>query len=201
MALAAAAALIGWSSIIVARSREKNAQLRLGQLAPADSAIEFHFFVSAGQSDFRKPVVGDALARFRDVADPPRRIQIWRSIDPRARCRPAWCRRPIQATSSCPTGSLPPCAKASCDGLAVHGSLEIGDVIHFSKRALVRIVGVASIRTGAFALGDELGDRAVVSPAFDPALRRVCGPPEAASSSRCLPLVRRGGGGCNRRQQ
>src|SRR6478672_9990394 len=59
VALGSAAALIGWSSLAVARSQEQNVRLRLGELRPADRAIAFQYFTGAGEPDFRAQAVDD----------------------------------------------------------------------------------------------------------------------------------------------
>ena len=64
LALSASAALIGWSSVIVARAQERSVQLRLGARQPSQRAIAFRYFTAAGQPDFREPTSTAALRSF-----------------------------------------------------------------------------------------------------------------------------------------
>jgi hypothetical protein len=174
VALGSAAALIGWSSIVVARSQEQNVRLRLGALRPADRAITFQYFTGAGQPDFRAQAVTDALGAFRDVADAPHRIQIWRSLDPNSTLATRIVTTARGDDVVLRDGRLPgPCTSAVCEAVAVNGVLRLGDEIAFTPRTRVRIVGTGVIRPGIFNLGDELGDRAVVVPTMNARLRKL----------------------------
>lgn len=179
LALAAAAALIGWSSIAAAVSHRENVRLRLSEVPPAERAIQVAYFVPSGQSDTRGRSVSAFFRKFAAVTGPVRQIAIWHDIAPgislfrpadpardvivtRGRL-PSGCRRePVPASeieSASPVGEsrLPvrPRMRTVCESLALAATFAIGDLIPLGKETFARVVGHGALDGEAFPRGSE----------------------------------------------
>src|SRR5919204_325619 len=82
VALAAAAALIGWSSLTAATSQESNVRTQLERLPPGLRSFEVVYFTVPPEADSRAATVRETVAGFRDVTGPVRQIRVWHSIEP-----------------------------------------------------------------------------------------------------------------------
>src|SRR5437867_4458094 len=82
IALAAAAGLVGWSSLTAATAQEQSVRDRPKSLPPGQRSLEVVYFDVAAEPDLRAPAIRGAFAAFDDVTKPAHRIQISHSIVP-----------------------------------------------------------------------------------------------------------------------
>ena len=139
-------------------------RLRLAALPTGERAISFRSFSGVGVGEYADPAIADALASFRDVTGPQHRAQVWSSVDPSSPLATRLVQLADPGDVVLGAGRMPAACTTGrpCDGLALHGRLQLGQIIRFSPRAIVRIVGIGAIRPGTLDLGDALGERALL---------------------------------------
>src|SRR5437867_9245289 len=81
-ALAGAGALIGSSSLTAALAQERSVRVELGSLPARYRSIHVRYYTLPLEGDFRAAAVGQALEGFATFTTPPRRVQVWHSIEP-----------------------------------------------------------------------------------------------------------------------
>jgi hypothetical protein len=173
-ALAAAAALIGWSSLTAATSQEDNVRTQLERLPPGQRSLEVVYFTVPPEKYFRAPPVGDTVAGFSDVTGPARRVRVWHSIE---RGNPLGTRIvQVDALSSevaVEQGRLPSSCGQTCEAFALTGHDRPGSHVRLGPRVTATIVGRGNLRPGLLPDPTELGRRALLVSRLSPALRRI----------------------------
>lgn len=164
LALAAASALIGWSSLAAARSHETSVHLRLSELPPRYRSLRVVYFTLPGETDFRAPVVASALHGFSSLTSAPHRVRVWHSIE---RNKPDGTRLVVAARPErdvvLSDGRLPHgCEGAICEALALSGSRQVGERVPLGKGRFALIVGRGTMRPVALPDATELGSRALL---------------------------------------
>lgn len=159
LALAAAAALIGWSSVSATRAHEKNVRLRLDEVSFAERSFQAAYTIEVRGSDWAAEPVEASLAKLADVTEPPNRIRIWH-----AKGATAGGIRFVEAPDVVlAAGRLPSdCAVGVCDALALAGEFRVGELVPFEEGATVRVVGLGSLPPAALPDPEELGSRALL---------------------------------------
>ncbi|MDQ3867275.1 MAG: hypothetical protein M3304_10725 [Actinomycetota bacterium] len=176
LALAAAADLVGWSSVAGALSQEENVRVRLSQARSDERSVAVVYHVPVGERDLRR---GDVDAVFEDLADvtePARRVSMLHSVGPAGIRLVAVGdpERDVELTR----GRLPATCRAGlCDGLAIAGPFRIGQRIALGRDLSVRLVGRGSVRREVLPVDSktltqmpDLTDQAVLVPDFGPPL-------------------------------
>src|SRR5919201_2321943 len=81
VSFAAAGGLIGFASLTAAVSQEQNVRRQLRELSPSARSIHVTLFMLPGEGDARTLGALTALRGFGDVAEPPRRVRVWHSLE------------------------------------------------------------------------------------------------------------------------
>ena len=81
-AVAAACALIGWSSVGAALAQERNVRLRIGEVTPAERSVQVVYHLATGDSDREYPRVAAFFRSLRDVTGVPRSYTVWHRVVP-----------------------------------------------------------------------------------------------------------------------
>src|SRR5919199_1263168 len=162
-AVGGAGALVGWSSLAAAHAQERNVHLRLRALSPAKRAVRVVYTTAPLDGDRYAETVRRALARLRDVTEPPRLVRVWHPLAPAdergtrvvVAGRP---RRDVEVDA----GRLPrACTSDLCEGLSLAGRHRIGERVRLGS-IMVLIVGRGSLDPAALADRSLLGQRALL---------------------------------------
>src|ERR671935_1875220 len=142
VALAGAAALIGWSSLAAALAQEQNVRLRLGALAAPARSVQVVYFTLPGEPDVRAQPVASALRALAPAVGASRRVRIWHSI---ARNDPLGTRlvvaREPAADVVVRSGRLPRgCRAHVCEALALRGRAQLGERLRLGRAAAAVVV-------------------------------------------------------------
>jgi hypothetical protein len=161
LALGAAAALIGWSSVRSAIAHEENVRLRLDEAAIADRSFHIAYRIGAGGADWAEETVAGTFARLGAVTQPPIRTRIWHSRGATASgvrfvrsdaIALASGRRPV---ASCPGGI--------CETIALAGTFQVGQTVTVDEGTKVRVVGTGVLPPAALPDPEQLGRRALAA--------------------------------------
>jgi hypothetical protein len=180
IALAAAGALVGWSSLRAALAHEDAARLRLAELPPVERSLAVLHNVPALRFDRKADEIRRTLGALADVTETPRRFQVWHS----ERVTESGLRLAVtgnlRADTVISTGRLPAgCNGRVCEALAIRGDFDPGQRVALGHGAVARVVGRGSLRPEALPdtarLGARivLGNRTLLIRRLDPPLRRV----------------------------
>ncbi|HEY3184081.1 MAG TPA: hypothetical protein VGJ77_14665 [Gaiellaceae bacterium] len=178
LALAAAAGLVGWSSVEAALAQETSVRLRLAERPPGARSFRVVAFTQPGAPD-RRAEIERAFAGLRDVTAPARSVRVWHSIDPNdaAGTRLVTVRERddlVLESGRRPHG----CRGDVCEVVVLTGNEELGARVPLRRAATALVVGRGRLRTGILPSTTELGARALY-------VRSVGGP--------LAPLVRNDG--------
>jgi hypothetical protein len=184
IALAGAAGLIGWGGLAASLAQESNVRQTLRELPPPARALRVVHYTSPQAKDANAVVVANELRAFGDVTTRTRHVQVWHSIAPEdARgIRIVFARGQVFAEQ----GRLPRgCNDGVCEALALRGSYRRGQLLHLhdtlytprgrARRidALIRIVGLGSLRSDALSDSSELGAHALFMRGLTKPLRKL----------------------------
>jgi len=163
LAFAAAAALIGWSSLAAALAQERSVRLRLAELPQTERAIRVFSYTLPLEADSRAMTIALAIAAFRDVTDKPRRVTIWHPISPPDErgvrlVVPVNPAEDVELTA----GRLPAnCGDRTCEALALAGRFQLGERVRLGQTT-VRVVGLGALRREVLPGRADLGSRALL---------------------------------------
>jgi hypothetical protein len=168
LAIGAAGALLGWSSLTAASAQEDSVQVRLAQLPPAQRAFRVTYFRLPLEPDNRAGPVAAAFARVAKLTRPPHRLRISHSIDPG---NPLGTRVVVADDAAHDVlvrrGRLPrECTASRCEALALGRRAEVGRRVRLGRRLSALIVGVGSLRSGLLDDPTELGRRPLFLPSL-----------------------------------
>ena len=177
-AVAAAAGLVGWSSVAAALSQEENVRLRLSGVRSDERSLQVVYHLQAGEGDWRKRDVDALFRKFAEVTEPPRRVSMRHSVgrtDTRLVAADD-AKRDVAVSS----GRLPGgCRAGTCEALSLAGRFRIGQTIALRPKLFVRIVGRGSLRPAALPVESDtlthtpdLTDEALLVRNLDPPLVR-----------------------------
>jgi hypothetical protein len=180
IALAAAGALVGWSSLRAALAHEDAVRLRLAELPPVERSLAVLHSVPALRSDGKADEIRRTLGALADVTAAPRRLQVWHSERVTESGLRLALTGNLRADTLISTGRLPAgCDGRVCEALAIRGEFGLGQRVALGHGALARVVGRGSLRPEALPatarLGARivLGDRTLLVRRLDPPLQRV----------------------------
>jgi len=174
-ALAGAGALIGSSSLTAALAQEKSVRVELGSLPTRYRSIHVRYYTLPLEGDFRAPAVEQSLRGFASSTMPPRRIQIWHSIEP---ARPNGLRLVIAMAPRrdvrVMTGRLPRgCRGRTCEAVVLSGRWRLGARIALPRHRFAVVVGRGSLTPDALPDRGQLGRQALLVHSLGPPLRRL----------------------------
>ena len=174
-AFAAAAGLIGYSSLTAALSQEDNVRAQLAERPPGGRSLQVLYFTLPLEQDFRAANVAGTFAEFADVTGPARRIRIWHSIEAdNPRGTRLVVARDTQRTVRLSTGRLPrECNDKVCDAVVLNARHDVGDRVPLGNGVSALIVGRGSLRRGLLGDPSQLGDRPLFLPRLTPPLERL----------------------------
>ena len=101
-----------------------------------------------GEGDARTLGALTALRGFGDVAEPPRRVRVWHSLE---RNNPLGLRLVVAAQPDVVVarGRQPAgCGGRICEALALRGRFRVGALVPLARGVTARIVGLGSLRPG-----------------------------------------------------
>lgn len=154
VSLAAAAGLIGWSSIAAALSQEENVRLRLSEVGSDERSLQVVYHLPVGAGDLRQGDVDAFFRKFAEVTEAPRRVSMLHSVGPNG-VRLVAVGEP-ERDVAISSGRLPTgCTARSCEALALAGTFRVGQTIALGPKVSVRIVGRGSVRPPALPLDSE----------------------------------------------
>jgi hypothetical protein len=175
-ALAAAGALIGWSSVAAALAQEDNVRLRLREMPPDQRAIQvvYHLvpFEPPESAGLKQTAVSVLLSDFADVRESAHRVQIWQPIEEGVRLVVAEDPGEDVAVAN---GRLPSgCIRRVCEAFALGTEFRPGNRVSLGGRAAVLVVGRGSLspqavpsEPNALASIPDPGDRALLVPSIE----------------------------------
>jgi hypothetical protein len=160
LALAGAAALIGWSSISAALAHEENVRLRLQEAALQDRSFHVAYTIEALGSDWAADPVAASLDRLGPVIGPAAHVRIWHS-----RGATSGGVRFVAAEDIVVSAGRAPsagCPRGVCETLALAGDYQVGQLVRIDEEMSVRVVGTGSLPAAALPNPEELGRRALL---------------------------------------
>jgi hypothetical protein len=164
LALAAAGALIGWSSIAAALAQDRNVELRLGELAPGYRAVHVAYNTLPFESDLRGERAELAFRSFADSTGPVGSVRVWHSIETNkpAGIRVVVARDPVHDVVVT-RGRLPAgCDANVCEVLALTERGRVGRRIRLPEGRTGLVVGRGSLRPGTLPSASLLGSHALL---------------------------------------
>jgi hypothetical protein len=175
LALAAAGALLGWSSLTAATSQEQSVRVRMNALTPGDRSFQVVYFTVPPESDVRAQTVRDVAASFADVAMPAHRIRISHSIEPGdPRGTRIVLPDDLESDVVVDRGRLPAtCGPRICETLALTGDARVGTRLRLSPETTAVVVGRGSLRPGLLRDRSELERRALLVRSLSDPLQAV----------------------------
>jgi hypothetical protein len=180
IALAAAGALVGGSSLRAALAHEDAVRLRLAELSPVERSLAVLHNVPALRTDGKADEIRRTLGALADVTATPRRFQVWHSERVTESGLRLAVTGDLRADTLIRTGRLPAgCDGRVCEALAIRGEFGLGQRVALGHGAVARVVGRGSLRPEALPdtarLGARivLGDRTLLVRRLDPPLQRV----------------------------
>jgi hypothetical protein len=167
--LAAAGALIGWSSLGAALAQEKNVRAQLQSVPPTYRSLRVRYYTLPLEGDFRAGRVEKLFHDFADVTRPPGRVQIWHSLDPND---PNGLRLAVAAHPrtdvELDAGRLPrSCSGRVCEAVVLRGRGQLGDRIALGKGRTAAVVGHGSLRPEALPDRTELARETLLIRSLD----------------------------------
>jgi hypothetical protein len=175
LAVASATGLIGWSSLAAALSQEDNVQVGLGNLPPAQRAVEAVSFYPPGEIPSASRQARELFDSLADVVEPPHRLLIGHPVAPSNDSGvrivvDAQPRRDIALSE----GRYPTaCHEQICEAVAVHGQFRLGQRVALDANLSAVVVGFAAIQPSALADRSQLGRRALVVASLDRPVRAL----------------------------
>jgi hypothetical protein len=161
LALAAAAGLIGWSSVETSLAQETSVQLRLAERPPGARSFRVVAFTQAGAPDSR-PTIERAFSGLRDVTAPARSVRVWHSIDPDDAAGIRLVTIGERDDLVLDAGRRPRgCRGRVCEVVVLTGTGRLGDRVPLRRSAVALVVGRGRLRAGILPSTTELGSRAL----------------------------------------
>ena len=161
VAVAAAAALIGWSGVAATLAHEENVRLRLGEVSPGDRSLQIAYYVPPSQPDTRAATAATFFREFAPVTTPVRRVRIWHTVAPGVSLyMPAKPAEDVIVTK----GRLPSaCRGRVCEVLSLGNTFRLGQRVRLQRGRSALVVGRGSLHEEAYPFPSEalLGAREV----------------------------------------
>jgi hypothetical protein len=175
LAIAGAAALIGWSSLIAALAQERNVRVRLAELPPSERSLQVVYQRFAASDDRVGPVVAGVYDDVADVTEPARRVRIWRPIAPADErgVRIVVARDVAADGTVAAERRLGGCSRSVCEALALTGAFRRGERVPLGRGVVARVVGRGALEPAARPGASQLGRRALLVRGVERPLRRV----------------------------
>lgn len=163
-AFGAAAALIGWGSIVAASSQDDSVRQALGQRHPSFQVL---YYMQPLESDFRAREVNDDFAALARFTSPAHRIRITHSLDPTDPLGPrvVTAREP-RSDVAVQDGRLP---RTSGEVLVLRGAAHIGDRVTIGGVS-ARVVGTGTLAQGVLDDPSELSRETYLMRSYPPRL-------------------------------
>ena len=158
LALAGAAALIGWSSVAAALSHEENVRLRFVELSPTDRTVQVVYSNAPREQDANAISVREVFGDLAGVVTPPRHVRLWHAKGATLSGLRLATAEDAAATVLATTGRLPSsCRRGGCEALALAGSFRIGQRVRLADGFALSIVGLGSLHPEALPDSSRLG--------------------------------------------
>jgi hypothetical protein len=165
LALAGAAALMGWSSLAAALSHEENVRLRFEELAPIDRTVQVVYSNLPRQEDASAISVDEVFSDLEAVVEPPRRLRIWHAQGATISGLRLAATDDPATTVLATSGRLPSgCRRRGCEALALAGDFRLGQRVLLTEGFVLRIVGLGSLHPEALPDPSELGTHVLFIP-------------------------------------
>jgi len=175
LAAAAAAGLVGWSSLAAALAQEQNVRTHLRDTPETQRALRVVYFTQPLVPDSDGSTVAAAVRSFRDVTTAEHHVRIWHPVAPADErgTRLVVSDEP-GADVAVEAGRLPAsgCTSAGCPALALSGRYRLGERVRLGGTTL-RITGLGSLRPTALSDRAQVGNRALLVRSLDRPLRRL----------------------------
>src|SRR5205085_1953954 len=175
LASAAAAGLVGWSSLAAALAQEQNVRAHLRDTPETQRALRVVYFTQPLVPDSDGSTVAAAVRSFRDVTTAEHHVRIWHPVAPADErgTRLVVSDEP-GADVAVEAGRLPAsgCTSAGCPALALSGRYRLGERVRLGGTTL-RITGLGSLRPTALSDRAQVGNRALLVRSLDRPLRRL----------------------------
>lgn len=147
LAVGAACALIGWSSLAAALSQEENVRLRLREVPPDGRSLQVVYHLQPFESDDRAGVVARFFGSFEDLTGPRRRLRVWQPVG--GGIRLAVAGNPA-GDVTLTEGRLPAgCRERACEAVALTGGFRLGERVALGRRTVAVVVGLGVPRRDA----------------------------------------------------
>ena len=154
-ALAAAAALMGWSGIAAALSQEESVRVRLSEVRSDERSMQVVYHLQIGEGDSRRDDVERVFRAFADVTEPPRRVSMLHRVGPSG-VRLVTVEEP-QRDVAVTAGRMPEgCVAQVCEALALAGEFRLGQTVALGRGVVARVVGRGAVRPEALAVDSEV---------------------------------------------
>ncbi len=149
VALAAAGAIVGTSSIVGALALESSVHDQIAAASPAQRALEVEYRLTPGGGIGTSRASSRLLARFRAVTTAPAAVQVWDPVAPADERGTHLVVAPAGAVRLS-SGRLPRgCVRKTCQALALSGGYKLGQRVPLGRGVSLWIVGLGSATNAA----------------------------------------------------